>query len=233
MKLKICGLLPGDDLSFTATEEVTHVGFVLVPKSRRYVQPDDVAQLTAAVHPSCQKVGVFVDTDARAVSQQAKKAGLDVAQLHGSESPKDCASVRESGLQVWKAVSVGNSQDSVDKVAQQIASYASSVDAILLDAAPPKGTDKTVTGGHGLQFDWSYLTRLEEILQELGVRPDAPPIWVAGGIQPENVDELLRNFIPYGIDVSSGVEVAKRKSLNRIEAMRKAVSRYADSATTR
>ncbi|QSO53457.1 phosphoribosylanthranilate isomerase [Alicyclobacillus curvatus] len=231
--IKICGLQPGDDLSFTRYPEITHVGFILVKASRRYVRPADIASMARQVDPSCKKVGVYVGETLAAVVDSAHSAGLDIVQLHGNEDVHLCQQLKQAGFEVWKALPMPLGDNPTARLVNQIAEYASSVDAILVDAAPPKGADKTVTGGHGLQFDWGQLRILEELLQNRSPSELQPPIWVAGGIRPDNIADLAREFVPYGLDVSSGVEVKGRKSLNQIEAMREAVRRHADGAATR
>jgi phosphoribosylanthranilate isomerase len=224
-RLKICGLLPGDDLSFTASPAVAHVGFVLVPQSRRYVAPDAVREMTRQVHPSCQAVGVFVNESLDNVQDAANVAGITHIQLHGDESPAFCAQLRDTGFTVWKAIQV--SSELVDEVALLacICQYAPSVDAILFDTAPPQDTHAAISGGHGKVFDWRVLPRVNQRASQLLT---LPPVWVAGGMQAAHVPALYKHFIPFGIDVSSGVEEASRKSLTRIQQMIEAVNSHAE-----
>lgn len=232
--IKICGLQPGDDLSFTRFREITHVGFILVPASRRYVRPAEIAVMAREVDVSCKKVGVYVNDAPATVIDSAKMAGLDVVQLHGSENVQMCRQLKRAGFQVWKAFSMQAAEDGPEGLAAKMVEYAPFVDAVLLDAAPPNGAQKSVTGGHGVQFDWARLRAVEDLLRKQPAAVPLPPIWVAGGIRPDNVSSLLQEFTPYGIDVSSGVEVNQRKSLHQIKAMREAVKRrHVDRATTR
>ncbi len=230
--IKICGLQPGDDLSFTRYREITHVGFILVPASRRYVGPAEISVMAREVDASCKKVGVYVNDAPATVIDSAKMAGLDVVQLHGNEDLQSCRQLKRAGFQVWKALSMPVAKYGAETLAAQMVEYAPFVDAVLLDAAPPKGAQTSVTGGHGVQFDWARLRAVEDLLQKQSGGVPLPPVWVAGGIRPDNVSSLLQEFTPYGIDVSSGVEVNQRKSIHQIEAMREAVKRHVDRATT-
>ena len=226
VQLKICGMRPGDDLSFTRHPEITHVGFIFVPESRRCVTAADAAEMGKHIDDSCKKVGVFVNELLHRVIDTARTAALDVIQLHGNESIETCETLKDMGWTVWKSLSV-HREENTDGLVQTIETYAPHVDAILLDAAPPKDAGKSVTGGHGVSFDWSKLSELNEQMKSNLV----VPIWVAGGIRPDNAATLLDTYQPFGLDVSSGVEENGRKSNQLIEAMREAVRHYENNHT--
>jgi phosphoribosylanthranilate isomerase len=217
-QLKICGLLPGDDLSFASHPAVTHVGFVFVEGSRRRVAPDEARALIQQLPPTARAVGVFVNQPVEQVERTVTEAGLAVAQLHGSESPDDCRRLREGGVAVWKAIAVPRDRPDPQQIAETMVRYGADVDALLLDAAPPKGAGD-VAGGHGVAWDWTVLSKVVDLLGDIPL----PPLWVAGGLHPGNVRELLRCFSPAGVDVSSGVEVNGRKSAAKIREMIEAV----------
>lgn len=220
--LKICGLQPGDDLSFATSTVVTHTGIVFAPRSRRYVAPGDAAQLSAQLRPHATVLGVFVDSTVEDVQAIVRIAGLSGVQLHGQETPEFCRSLRAEGVTVWKALSVPRNPNLSAVFAQTLEAFYGAVDAILLDAPPPPNADAQVTGGHGHAFAWRDLPGLSALL-----RQPAPPVWVAGGITPENVSILLDTYSAAGVDVSSGVETEGRKSSDKIHAMMEAVSRHA------
>jgi phosphoribosylanthranilate isomerase len=217
-QLKICGLLPGDDLSFASHPTVTHVGFVFVEGSRRRVMPDQARALIRHLPPETSAVGVFVNQPTNQIKRTAEEAGLAVAQLHGNEAPEDCRRLRTDGIRVWKAISVPRENPDSHAIAEAIGRFAPDVDALLLDAAPPRGAGK-VTGGHGTAWDWSIVGRVMDVLGEAAL----PPLWIAGGLHPGNVRDLLRCVRPAGIDVSSGVEIGGRKSQLKIREMIEAV----------
>jgi phosphoribosylanthranilate isomerase len=217
-QLKICGILPGDDLSFASHPTVTHVGFVFVEGSRRCVTPDQARALIRYLPPETRAVGVFVNQPTDQIRRTVEQVGLAVAQLHGSESTEDCRQLRTEGIRVWKAISVTRENPDPRTIAEAIVHYAAEVDALLLDAAPPRGAGN-VAGGHGTAWDWSILGRVMDVLGDRAL----PPLWIAGGLHPGNVRDLLRCIRPAGIDVSSGVEVGGRKSTVKIHEMIEAV----------
>ncbi|AEJ43496.1 phosphoribosylanthranilate isomerase [Alicyclobacillus acidocaldarius] len=218
--LKICGLRPGDDLSFLRHPAVTHVGVVLVPASRRYVTPDEAGDLVRTakrIRPDVTTVAVVSGGLSQEIGEAVKRAGVDVVQLHGGE-PRDVAEwLREAGFRVWRAVAFDPGDD-VIAFLDTLRAHMSSADAILFDAKPPLGAKPGVTGGHGRAFDWD---RLVEMAQAFTFE-----WWVAGGITPENVRDLLRRARPDGIDVSSGVEVGGRKDVRRIEQLIQAMEAW-------
>jgi phosphoribosylanthranilate isomerase len=217
-QLKICGLLPGDDLSFASHPAVTHVGFVFVEGSRRRVTPDQARALIRHLPSETYAVGVFVNQPTDQIKRTVEEAGLAVAQLHGSEPPEDCRQLRQDGIRVWKAIPVPRENPNPRAIAEAMSRYVPDVDALLLDAAPPRSAG-SVTGGHGASWDWSILTKVMDILGDAS----PPPLWIAGGLHPGNVQDLLRYFRPAGMDVSSGVEIGGRKSLVKIREMIEAV----------
>ncbi|ACV58681.1 phosphoribosylanthranilate isomerase [Alicyclobacillus acidocaldarius] len=218
--LKICGLRPGDDLSFLRHPAVTHVGVVMVPASRRYVSPDEAGDLVRTakrLRPDVTTVAVVSGGSREEIGEGARRAGVDVVQLHGGE-PRDVAErLREAGFRVWRAVAFDPGDD-VTSFLDTLRSHASSADAILFDAKPPSDAKPGVTGGHGRAFDWDRLAEM--------ARAFSFDWWVAGGITPENVRDLLRRVRPVGIDVSSGVEVGGRKDVRRIDQLIQAMEAW-------
>lgn len=210
VQVKICGLQPDDDLSFTEHPRVSYVGFVFVEASKRFVHPSSAIRATARLAADTKAVGVFANATIDEMASTVALAGLDVAQLHGEESPEVCRALRQRGVKVWKAIQVPSEGLSLDVVRQDVHRYAACTDAILLDAKPPIGA--SVTGGHGQSFDWAVL---EQIAHDIA----GHPWFVAGGIRPDNVDSLLSLCQPTGIDVSSGVERGGRKNSALIESL--------------
>ncbi len=174
--------------------------------------------------PHCGVIGVFVDQSLKTVRDVAAQVGLTGVQLHGKESVEDCQILRDEGLTVWKSITVRQDM-TVDQLLTVAETYAPAVDGLLLDAAPPKHAGATVTGGHGVSFDWSLMSAFLTRYQAAQLKPQ---LWVAGGFRPDNVDAFVRacgqDVLPAGIDVSSGVETDGRKSSDKIQQMIQVVS---------
>ncbi len=185
-RLKICGITRLEDARFCAAEGADYLGFVLYEGSPRCIQPREVGEIVAWVHGP-ETVGVFVDEDPARINTIVEKTGLDIAQLHGGESPDDCAAVH---VPVIKAIPVSESADAED-VAVAVERYRGVVDYIMLDTA--MGAQR---GGTGKAFDWSLAT---------GIASQSDT-FLAGGLNAANLATAVRTVRPFALDVSSSVE---------------------------
>jgi Phosphoribosylanthranilate isomerase len=215
-RIKICGLKDSATIEAMNGLPFHEIGFVFAP-SKRQVDAETAAslidsakQLQAADGGAPRTVGVFVNPGIDELKAILAKAPLDIVQLHGQESPEFCRLVKSSQhKQVWKVLSIGN--DSTD-AQERVSVYADAVDAILID---------TAGGGTGQTFDWQAISAYQEAAAAIDV-----PLYVAGGLNPGNVGELLAGNTIDGIDVSSGVETDGRKDIEKIRLfVRKVIER--------
>ena len=102
MILKICGITNQEDATAAVAGGATAIGFNFYRRSPRYLAPERAAGIQSA--PGVRRVGVFVDEARERVEEIARIAALDVAQLHGNETPADYP----ASLAVWKAVRMGD-----------------------------------------------------------------------------------------------------------------------------
>lgn len=134
-----------------------------------------------------------------------------MSQLHGQESPLFCSEVKQAfpQIQVWKALSVaGHAPDAGTGIHALLESYSGTIDALLLDTYDPQGS-----GGSGRTFDWKQIPLYQQAAEEVAL-----PLFIAGGLYPDNVNELLDGYAPYGVDVSSGVESNGLKDIAKMTA---------------
>jgi phosphoribosylanthranilate isomerase len=185
--VKICGLCTPEDVEAVADLKPDAMGFVFWPKSRRAVKAEDVADWTKGLPSSIQKVGVFVDSPLAEVARSIKRARLDVVQFHGHEPPEICELLP---VKVWKAFSLEKTAtDALDLY---------HVDAFLLDSYSAESP-----GGTGQVGDWGRA--------RVFVKTCETPVLLAGGLTPDNVRVAIRKVKPWGVDVSSGVELRPGK----------------------
>ena len=192
IRVKICGLTKGTDISAAIDAGASYIGFVFFPKSPRNLAMDDATLMAASVPVGICKVALTVNADDTALDQLVGAVPLDMLQLHGSETPERVAQIKDRyGLPVMKAVGVADEGD-----LPALADYLRVADQVLVDAKPPKDAD--LPGGNGLSFDWRLIA---------GRRWPVP--WMlAGGLTPDNVAEAIRLTGARQVDVSSGVESA-------------------------
>ena len=185
-KVKICGLTDPGQAKAIAELGADALGFILYPKSPRYIEPDRLAALLLELPPFVKTVGVFVDEPLDMLVEIMRSTGLNLAQLHGAESPEYAHELTRQGIPWIKALRVGSAKD-----LEGLAAYGNGY--FLLDAKSEKGM-----GGTGETFDWSLA---KEAAQKYR-------IILAGGLSPDNLAQAITQVSPYGLDISSGVEVS-------------------------
>jgi phosphoribosylanthranilate isomerase len=178
MILKICGITCAEDAVAAVEAGANALGFNFYPRSPRFIDPARARSIPTPA--GMRRVGVFVDEDPRQIEETARAAGLDTAQLHGSETPDRFP----RALAVWKAVRVDAAFD-FERI------DAEGAEALLLDG--PAGA---LYGGAGLAFDWR--------LASAGTRP----IVLAGGLDASNVARAIGLARPWGVDACSRIESA-------------------------
>ncbi len=181
-RVKICGITNIDDAKGVVAAGADALGFVFHPASPRYVAPEDVADIVAALPPFVTTVGLFVNTPAVKIHQIMVQTGLQLIQLHGDETAAECH--LHPPYSVIKALRVRDEQS-----LNHLDDYP--VAALLLDA----WSDEHY-GGSGRQFDWQLVSRATM----------NKPLILAGGLNPANVATAIQLVNPYAVDVSSGVE---------------------------
>ncbi|HKO59417.1 MAG TPA: phosphoribosylanthranilate isomerase [Thermoanaerobaculia bacterium] len=183
-KIKICGLTREEDAVFAAERGADFLGFIFIPTSPRHLEPERAAAIAAAVRAAREKppkfVGVFRESSNDYIREVAALVGLDLVQLHGTESEED---IQELGLPAIKTMRVGAALP--DTTAHPTAAW------LLFDTF-----DERREGGTGRRFDWSLLA----------VYSRSKPFLLAGGLNADNVAAAISLVRPDGIDVASGVE---------------------------
>jgi phosphoribosylanthranilate isomerase len=200
--VKICGITNLADATQAGEAGADALGFIFYDQSPRSITVAAAAAIARSLPPFIVKVGVFVDAEEELVYNAIAECQLNLLQFHGAESPAYC---RQFGLMSMKAFRIRDAESLA-----QMPSY--QTDSWLLDAY---SADKP--GGTGERFNWDLAIKA----QKLG-----RPIFLAGGLTPENVGDAVRRVRPYGVDVSSGVEaVPGRKDHTKVKAFIHAAKR--------
>ena len=186
-QVKICGVTSVADALAAAGAGADMIGLMFYDGSPRHVTLAQAAEIARALPPFVLKVGVFVNPDEAQVMEAIAACGLNLLQFHGDEPSDFCT---QFGVMSLKALRVRDAES-----LQILAIF--HTDAFLLDAYYKGGL-----GGTGEKFNWD----LAVAAQKFG-----KPIFLAGGLTPENVADAVKQVRPFAVDVSSGVEAAPGK----------------------
>ncbi len=184
IRTKICGITRLEDALTSVRYGVNALGFNFYEKSPRYISPDKASDIINQLPPFVSVVGLFVNADYDKIAKTADMCGVRTIQLHGDESPDFCSKLKS--YRVIKALRIKHESDLGNLKRYDVCGY-------ILDSFSPD-----VYGGTGLSFDWDLLGKIDS----------AKNIIVAGGINPDNIEHLLRAVVPYGVDICSGVELS-------------------------
>ena len=202
-KFKICGIKDTKTIDCCINNNVNYFGLIFYSKSPRYIE---LSQAIKLVNYSKNKpitpVGVFFNEPIVNLKKLLKKLKIQFIQLHGEEDLKYINEIKkEFNVKIIKNIAIKNKND-FKKTYKYI-----NADYILFDYKPLK---KELPGGNSKSFDWNLLKNVDVRL----------PWFLSGGINVENVNEIGNYAIPYGIDISSGVEDEPgEKSLEKINIL--------------
>jgi phosphoribosylanthranilate isomerase len=155
--------------------------------SPRHITVETAQAIERQLPPFIIRVGVFADPAPEDVFSAMHQCGLNLLQFHGQETPEFC---RQFGMMTMKAFRIRDAES-----LREIPNY--QTDAYLLDSYVAGKA-----GGTGETFNW-------ELAAEAGKL--GKPIFLAGGLTPENVAGAVRTVRPFAVDVSSGVEQSPGK----------------------
>lgn len=209
-KIKICGIKERDHALFAARAGADFIGLVFAP-GRRQITEQKAIDISASLRTLRQRpflTGVFVNSPHNEINRIAARCGLDWVQLSGDEDWDYCRRVE---LPVIKAVHI-HKDTSIAQMLKTIERGYSLIGSERLIFLLDTGL-KDAYGGTGVTFNWELA---QEIISQ-------HPVIVAGGLNPENVTELITRYAPWGVDVSTGVETNGQKDTGRIEAFIQAV----------
>jgi phosphoribosylanthranilate isomerase len=190
MHVKICGLTNVDDALAAIDAGADYLGFNFYPKSPRCISMDSCARIAAQLvmhHASgVTLVGIFVNEPPARVAAILDGCGLDLAQLHGEELPEHLTVLWGRAFKAFRGMADGADYSAFAKISP-------GAPALLVDAHAPNAY-----GGTGQVADWAAARALAAQF----------PIFLAGGLTPENVADAIAQVDPWGVDVASGVESA-------------------------
>ena len=198
MIIKICGIQDEDTLLCCEKNNIDFYGMIFYPKSPRNISFENAMKLIKKSESlNINGVGVFVNKNINQLERIIKNLRLKFIQLHGSENEEYIKKLKKIGVKIIKSISISDINDlnKIDKY--------QSVDYFLFDYKPNKGE---LPGGNSKSFDWDILSNLKT----------NKPWFLSGGINADNIQEILNDMNPFGVDLSSGVEKELGIKDNRI-----------------
>jgi len=195
VKVKICGITNLADAQAAAAAGAAALGFIFYDKSPRHVTIQQAADISKQLNPFIMRVGVFVNAPEDFILSAMGKVQLSMLQFHGDEPPEFCS---QFGIMAMKAFRVRGPE-----TLNELSKYPT--DGYLLDAY-----SSSTLGGTGKTFNWDLAIEAQKF---------GKPIFLSGGLTPDNVAEAVRKVRPFAVDVSSGVENSPgRKDHAKIKA---------------
>ena len=201
--IKICGITNLKDAKVSLREGADAIGFIQSKKSERFVSSETLRIIKKGIGINFLTIPVFVNPSSDEVVNFLNIFPNSILQFHGDEEEEFCKSFNKRYI---KAINVSNQEDLMNDLKRYKDSY-----AYLLDSG-----DSQNRGGTGKTFDWKLIPKLL-----------SNKIIVAGGLDLNNINVLLDTIIPFGVDVSSGVESKKGvKDHSKLDKFIKLVKKY-------
>ena len=204
-KIKICGINEIKIIDCCIKNNIEYCGLIFYEKSPRFVNLELAKEIINYVYDKkIIPVGVFVDKPLNEIIKVIKKTCLKHIQLHGNEDNNYIKNLKkEFDLRIIKSIGINNKDDLRKMGDLQLSDY------FLFDYKPKINE---LPGGNAKSFDWS-------LLQNITINK---PWFISGGINIDNIKQINKRLIPYGIDISSGLEDKPGiKSSNKINALLK------------
>ena len=211
LKLKICGMRRSEDIEMANRYKPDYIGFVFA-ESLRKVSYEQAKELSGLLSDDIVPVGVFVNDHMKLIVNLFKDGIIEMAQLHGDEDEKYIRnlkdkSIEETGKQipVINAIEIKEGADYDDELLKW---RDSASDYFILDSG--KGSGKT--------FDWSLIDKESEFFKN--------SIFLAGGLNSENLALAIEEFNPFAVDLSSSVETDGFKDEKKIKEIIEIMENY-------
>jgi len=225
--IKICGITNEVDALDAIDAGADLLGLIFVPASPRHILPEEAQKVTQTVRakkPTIKLVGVFQNHSATEIQKIHTQVGLDLAQLHGDETLSFCQSLPIPAIKTVILNPDLNEADLLEQLERYAPSHNTNIEALLLDL--PK---------HARGMSFASIALPPDVCEKL----NAIQHFVAGGLNPTNVGDVILTRRPDGVDVASGVErspgrkdpLKMRLFCQNVRAAEEAMELLGDSST--
>lgn len=211
VKLKICGMGRSEDIEMANRYKPDYIGFVFA-ESPRKVSYEQAKELSELLSDEIVPVGVFVNEHMKLIVDLFNDGIIEMAQLHGDEDEKYIRNLKDKSIEeTGKKIPVINAieiKDGADYNDELLKWRDSASDYFILDSG--KGSGKT--------FDWSLIDKESEFFKN--------SIFLAGGLNSENLALAIEEFNPFAVDLSSSVETDGFKDEEKIKEIIEIMENY-------
>ncbi|MBO7518073.1 MAG: phosphoribosylanthranilate isomerase [Methanobrevibacter sp.] len=211
VKLKICGMRRSEDIEMANRHKPDYIGFVFADSPRK-VSYEQAKELSSLLSDDIVPVGVFVNEHMKLIVDLFKDGIIEIAQLHGDEDEKYIRNLKDKSIEeTGKQIPVINAieiKDDADYDDELLKWRDSASDYFILDSG--KGSGKT--------FDWSLIDKESEFFKN--------SIFLAGGLNSENLALAIEEFNPFAVDLSSSVETDGFKDEEKIKEIIEIMENY-------
>ena len=211
VKIKICGMRRSEDIEMANRYKPDYIGFVFADSPRK-VSYDQAKELSGLLSEDIVSVGVFVNEHMKLIVDLFKDGIIEMAQLHGDEDEKYIRNLKDKSIEeTGKQIPVINAieiKDGADYNDELLKWRDSASDYFILDSG--KGSGKT--------FDWSLIDKESEFFKN--------SIFLAGGLNSENLALAIEEFNPFAVDLSSSVETDGFKDEEKIKEIIEIMENY-------
>ncbi len=201
-RIKICGVTREEDVALVSASGADYVGLLVNMPSARTLTPERAVELAAL--SGIPAILLFMGSPAELVAETARAARAAGVQIQGDEAPEFIASIRPLlDCEIWKGIHLPaeGSGDCDERAALDLMRLhaAAGADRLLLDTVSVEGGKRRM-GGTGRVYDWDAAARIASLSPR--------PVFMAGGLNPDNVADAIRRVRPFGVDLAGGVESA-------------------------
>jgi len=194
IRLKLCGLSRKEDIKPMVSSGADALGMVFYPPSKRAITAIKAQELCRNIPALVTTVGLFVNPRPAAVTEILAQVPLDLLQFHGDESADFCRQFKRPYIKAFRVGAPG--LDTPKSLLQNCRQFPDAA-GWLFDSYTPE------FGGSGVAFNLKILKQMHSLLL-----PSDAPIILAGGLNAKNLKEKIKQFRPYAVDVSSGIELS-------------------------
>ena len=203
-KIKICGIKDINNAKVVIDNNADYLGLNFIQESKRYINESKSESLVKEIknyklkkNSQIKLAGLFANENYNHINKFSELLDIDVIQLCGNENVKYIKKITKP---VIKQIHIKETND-FSEILSDVEMYFSVSKHIILDCY-----SKYSKGGTGEKFNWDKYKSIIEM----------DDIFVAGGLNPNNIGNLMENFSPWGLDVSSGVETNGEKNALKI-----------------